>query len=253
MKAKPAARLIIVNADDFGLSAGINRGIIEAHERGIVTSASLMVRWPAAAAAAEYARANPRLSVGLHLDFGEWVYRAGQWMLRYEIVKADPKVDRHGDELRRQLEQFRALVGREPSHLDSHQQRHRSDPVRSIALGISRELCLPLRELASPASYLGYFYGQDAVGRRYPDCITPTSLVKILDEVTADITELSCHPAAELDFESVYRKERLIELRTLCDPVVRAALEERKLQLISFNDVPRERIAEAHHPGVKTG
>src|SRR5437870_3779943 len=43
-----AARYLIVNADDFGLSPGVNRGIIEAHEHGIVTSASLMVRWPAA-------------------------------------------------------------------------------------------------------------------------------------------------------------------------------------------------------------
>ena len=42
------SRAVIVNADDFGQSAGINRGIVEAHERGIVTSASLMVRWPAA-------------------------------------------------------------------------------------------------------------------------------------------------------------------------------------------------------------
>ena len=54
MKPTPDVRCVIINADDFGLSAGINRGIIEAHERGIVTSASLMVRWPAA----EYARAH---------------------------------------------------------------------------------------------------------------------------------------------------------------------------------------------------
>jgi predicted glycoside hydrolase/deacetylase ChbG (UPF0249 family) len=57
-------RAAIVNADDFGQSAGINRGIVEAHQRGIVTSASLMVRWHAASeAAAAYARAHPRLSV----------------------------------------------------------------------------------------------------------------------------------------------------------------------------------------------
>ena len=41
-------RILVVNADDFGQSEGVNRGIIEAHTNGIVTSASLMVRWPAA-------------------------------------------------------------------------------------------------------------------------------------------------------------------------------------------------------------
>ena len=54
-------RLLIVNADDFGQTAGVNRGVIEAHDRGIVTSASLMVRWPAAAEAASFARARPAL------------------------------------------------------------------------------------------------------------------------------------------------------------------------------------------------
>jgi predicted glycoside hydrolase/deacetylase ChbG (UPF0249 family) len=68
-----AAKYLIVNADDFGQSPGINRGIIEAHEQGIVTSASLMTRWLAAGEAALYAKQFPKLSVGLHLDLGEWV------------------------------------------------------------------------------------------------------------------------------------------------------------------------------------
>ena len=61
MEADPALaarrdeRLLIVNADDFGLSPGVNAGVIEAHERGIVTSASLMVRWPRREQAAAYA------------------------------------------------------------------------------------------------------------------------------------------------------------------------------------------------------
>ena len=55
--APPALRRLIVNADDFGQSPGVNRGIIEAHQHGIVTSASLMVSWPAAAEAAAYGRA----------------------------------------------------------------------------------------------------------------------------------------------------------------------------------------------------
>src|SRR5947208_2424224 len=63
-----ATRRLIVNADDFGLSAGVNRGILEAHVAGVVTSASLMVNTPAFAVAAAAARQAPRLSVGLHLN-----------------------------------------------------------------------------------------------------------------------------------------------------------------------------------------
>src|SRR5437899_6893534 len=82
-------RYLIVNADDFGLSPGVNRGIIEAHEHGIVTSASLMVRWPAAREAVNYARQHGALSLGLHLDLGEWTYRGSTWVPLYEVVPLD--------------------------------------------------------------------------------------------------------------------------------------------------------------------
>src|SRR5437762_1183195 len=118
-----AARFLIVNADDFGLSAGVNRGIIEAHERGIVTSASLMVRWPAVAAAAAYAREHPALGVGLHLDLGEWEYSNGDWVARYEVVPLDDAAA-VAAEAGRQLAAFRGLMGRDPDHLDSHQHVH---------------------------------------------------------------------------------------------------------------------------------
>src|SRR5579884_2450948 len=77
---------LIVNADDFGRSFGINRGILTAHVRGIVTSASLMVRWDAAVEAAEIAREYSRLDLGLHFDAGEWVYRDGTWTPVYTVV-----------------------------------------------------------------------------------------------------------------------------------------------------------------------
>ena len=64
-------RRLIVTADDFDRSPSANRGIIAANEVGIVTSANLMVRWPAAAEAAAYARERPDLALGLHFDLGE--------------------------------------------------------------------------------------------------------------------------------------------------------------------------------------
>src|SRR5512138_992923 len=101
-------RYLIVNADDFGLSEGVNRGIIRAHEKGIVTSTSLMVRWPAAAEAPAYSRQHPRLGFGLHLDLAEWVYRNDEWVLKYEVVPATDKTA-IAAEVRHQLEAFRRL------------------------------------------------------------------------------------------------------------------------------------------------
>ena len=106
-------RVVVVNADDFGRSDGINRGIIEAHEHGIVTSASLMVLWPAASDAAAYALEHPELSVGLHVDLGEWVWRDGMWPAVYERADLTEReaVDR---EIRSQLERCRDLLGSQP-------------------------------------------------------------------------------------------------------------------------------------------
>lgn len=67
MAAFPAARRLIVNADDFGRSPSINAAVARAHREGILTSASLMVNEPGCAEAVALARENPRLGVGLHL------------------------------------------------------------------------------------------------------------------------------------------------------------------------------------------
>lgn len=139
-------KYLIVNADDFGQSLRINRGIIEAHERGIVTSASLMTRWVAAGEASLYAKDHPELSIGLHLDLGEWVHRAGAWEPLYTVVPLEDKsaIER---EIARQLDTFRWLVGRDPTHMNSHQDVHMREPVRSIALQICESLGVPLRNL----------------------------------------------------------------------------------------------------------
>src|SRR5262245_45038884 len=167
-------RALIVNADDFGRSDGINRGIIEAHERGIATSASLMVCWPASIAAASYARSHPALSVGLHVDIGEWTFRKGSWEPLYQWADRDsPKaVER---EARMQLERYRALLGHDPTHLDSHQHAHRRSPVRDVLERMADELAVPLRHFSSIICHCGDFYGQSMTGEPLPELIAPTA------------------------------------------------------------------------------
>ena len=103
-----AERVLIVNADDFGRSPGVNRGVIRAYEDGIVTSATLMVRWPAAEEAAAYARGQA-LGVGLHVDLGEWELRDGEWESRYEVVDTSDE-QAIATEIGRQLERFEKLL-----------------------------------------------------------------------------------------------------------------------------------------------
>lgn len=230
-------RNLIVNADDFGLSAGVNRGIIECAERGILTSASLMVRWPAAAEAAAYARQNRKISVGLHVDLGEWVLRKGEWELLYKVV--DPDDERAvKTEITRQLAEFRRFLDRNPSHIDSHQHVHRNEPARSIMLKVARDLSIPLRECDPRVRYCGDFYGQDVDGTRLPDVITVANLKKILNTLPDGVTELGCHAGYDDGLQTPYRLERAEEVRVLCDPAIRACLNHMQINLHSYDALP---------------
>lgn len=73
-------RRLIVNADDFGYTSGVNRAIVEAHSRGVVTSSTLMANGPAFAEAVQLAKTVPKLSIGCHvvLTDGEPVLSAEQ-------------------------------------------------------------------------------------------------------------------------------------------------------------------------------
>jgi predicted glycoside hydrolase/deacetylase ChbG (UPF0249 family) len=226
-------RALIVNADDLGRSQGINRGIAAAHEHGIVTSASLMVRWPAAREAAAYARRHPDLSLGMHVDLAEWVYRDSVWEVVYEVVPADDRT-RVEVEVGRQLTAFRELTGNDPTHLDSHQHVHRQEPVRSVLVDVARELDVPLRSVSSSVRYCGEFYGQTARGESVPEAITIESLVAIVEALPEGTTELGCHPG-EGGTGSVYAGERAIELGILCDARIRAALDKSGIYLRSFH------------------
>lgn len=237
MKPNPK-RYLIVNADDFGLSAGVNRGIIECAEHGILTSSSLMVRWPAAAEAAAYAKQNHSLSLGLHVDLGEWIQRNGEWHLLYRVVNTDD-ASAVKSEIHRQLAEFQRLVGRKPSHLDSHQHAHRNEPVRSLMLALAKELNVPLRECDPRIRYCGDFYGQDDNGKSQPGLLTLANLRMILAGFSPGVTELGCHPGYGDGLSSPYRRERAEEVRILCQPETRAMVTELGLQLCHFGDLAK--------------
>jgi predicted glycoside hydrolase/deacetylase ChbG (UPF0249 family) len=230
-------RYVIVNADDFGQSPGVNRGIIAAHERGIVTSASLMVRWQAAAEAAAYGRAHPGLSLGLHLDFGEWACREETWVPVYEVVSTEDAAAA-ASEVHRQLAAFKDLVGRDPTHIDSHQHAHLDEPLRSIVLGIAGRLGVPVRQCNRVVRYCGNFYGQGDDGAPCPENLTVEVLLQILRELPPGFTELGCHPGDGSDLDTMYRDERAQEVRVLCDARVRDALPGLGIELRSFHDFP---------------
>ncbi|HEX2665994.1 MAG TPA: ChbG/HpnK family deacetylase [Candidatus Acidoferrum sp.] len=220
-------KYLIVNADDFGASCGINRGIMEAHERGILTSASLLVDAQGAKQAAALSRTAPNLSVGLHAD------------VRMELEEPADDAESLAESLRRQFRRFEQLMRCRPTHIDSHHNVHRDPRALPHFLEFAREYGMPLRE-HSRARYFSKFYGQWG-GKTHLEQISVESLARMLQtEIGDSVTELSCHPGhVDAEYPTGYSLEREAELRTLCDPRVRDALAEHAFQLISYHHLPR--------------
>ena len=225
-----SGRYVIFNADDLGYSRGINRGIAEAHDAGVVTAATLVVNGAAADEAVRLARARPGLSIGLHVNFTNEAQRLVDLEDR-EACRA---------ELRAQYARFLELVGQKPTHLDSHQHVHRHHMRRGLFEELSDEEGLPLRD-RPPVVFKGGFYGQWTYGVFEPEKVSFEALARILrHEITDGIYEMSCHPGYhDPELDAVYHREREHELATLTDPRLPRLLDELGIALVSYRDLPR--------------
>jgi predicted glycoside hydrolase/deacetylase ChbG (UPF0249 family) len=222
----PQDRMVIVNADDFGMSAEIDRGILEAHDRGIVTSTSLLVDEPDAEAAVQQAHRRPKLGLGVHVAFDS----RGKWLID---VKDLDVVQR---EIHRQIDLFIRMTGRSPDHIDSHHHVHRLFNIAYLFLEAGRHYRVPVRGLAEVV-FVGRFYGQPEYGRTDLSRIGVEALINLLQSLRPGISEVSCHPGMmESRPDAVYNREREVELQTLTDPRIRSLIAEENIRLINFHD-----------------
>lgn len=243
---------LIVNADDFGRTAGINRGIVLAHDTGIVTSTTLMVAYPAASEAAALAKSRPSLGVGLHvaLTGGAPVLPPAQLPTLVDQdgrLPAKPEALRkaHPRELmaeaRAQVRRFRELMGRLPTHFDSHHHSHELPAVLEVLVTLSWETGRPVR---SPSPQVRerlraetILTNDQFIDAFYDGGATLENLIALLGRLGDGTTELMCHPAVvddELRGSSAYAEPRARELEVLTHADARAKLQALGIQLANY-------------------
>jgi len=145
---------VIINADDFGLTSGINRGIVQAHQNGVLTSASLMANMPGFDEAVLLAKGNPSLGVGVHLN----LIRGRSILPKKEIpslVDDDNRFSQSGlsllsgiitkriklNDIKKELEaQVNKVIdaGIEPSHLDGEKHSHLLPGIADITANLAK-------------------------------------------------------------------------------------------------------------------
>ena len=246
------ARRLIVNADDLGLTRGVNAGVVEAHRAGLVTSATLLVNYPAAAETRALSEACPALGIGLHLQLsggptqlpaarlGSFVARDGRAPAgRDGLVDADPAEILA--EARAQLERFRALLGRDPTHFDSHHHAQRVPQVFAAVIALARETGRPVR-LVDP--WMAPLLGREGIRTTdrfdesfWDEAATLETLLGIVHSLPEGTTELMSHPGLldeELSSSEGYAAPRARELAVLTSPAAREAVRAAGIELVSF-------------------
>lgn len=153
-------KVLIVNADDFGLNDAATEGIADAYLSGSVTSTTMMVNAPSLSRAADFALSYPSLGVGLHfnLTWGRPLCEKGSvpaligadgcFLSRGQLAKrllfGRIPIEQIRLELDAQIAAFRSL-GLNPTHIDSHQHVHAFKRIFSSVAAKSEELNIPIR------------------------------------------------------------------------------------------------------------
>lgn len=221
---------LIVNADDFGLSKGVNRGIIESHLKGIVTSTSLMVDGIAADEAKNLLQ-YPNLSVGLHFNITDEGLKAD---IIKRVILPLSKVDKVRNEFERQFEKFIKIVGYLPDHLDSHHQIHLHKKVRSIFEEYSQKYKIPVRSFSN-VNFIDTFFGWNFLRQKELKKISTEALLTVLSNIKEGFNELMCHPGyVDKTLKSSYSEEREIEIKALTSEKVIEYIKENKIELINW-------------------
>lgn len=249
--------LLIVNADDFGLSKGQNYGIIEACRRGVVTSTTALVNGEAAEHAAQLSRDVTALGVGMHfvLTLGMPLSpmpgltrdgQLGKWI--WELAEQDAlPLEEITRELDCQFNRFVDVFGKEPTHIDSHHHVHMIPAIfpivaefarrKGVAMRVDRDVQalhgLSFFSVPTTDGFSSAFYGEE---------ISEALFLKVLDDSAArgeKSVEVMAHPAFVDNTvrKSAYCWPRLAELDVLTSASLKYAIAERGYRLGTFRDL----------------
>jgi len=263
-------RKLVVNADDFGFTRDVNRGIVEAHRNGILTATTLMATGPAFNDAVGLARENPALDIGVHLVLvGEPPFPITMAQLMRAMLLGRIRIY---EELRSQVRRI-VDAGLEPTHLDTHKHTHLLPPVLDAVARLSEEykipwvrrpFDIPLTPATWPAIGWAKRTTSQALGlvrRRFVRVLArhgcrstdhfagfqitgrynASELAQLIRALPEGSTEFMCHPGIcgdELRGARTRLKEsRERELEALTSPEVRAALAESGVELVSYRSL----------------
>lgn len=258
---------LAVNADDFGFTRDVNAGIVEAHQRGILTATTLMACGEAFEDAVRLGRENPSLDIGCHLVL---VGSPGLPATVKDLIAALAlRRIAVREELTAQVEKI-LDAGIRPTHLDTHKHTHLLPPVLEAVAEISERygIAWVRRPFDFPMEARGVAWKKRAVSRMFGavrtrferilkahGCRTTDhfagfqitgaydagELAELIRQLPEGSTEFMTHPGRCTDelraARTRLKESREKELRALTSPEVRHALGESGVQLVGYREL----------------
>ncbi|WP_300381182.1 chitin disaccharide deacetylase [Clostridium sp.] len=239
---------LIVNADDFGYSNGVNYGIIDSYKNGIVRSTTIMAGMPGFNHAVELAKENKGLGVGVHLTLTCYkpvlenhktiVNENGYFDRSLYTEESIGKIDLEEiyREFEAQIEKVKK-AGIEITHLDSHHHVHTIKEIKPVIEKLLDKYKLPIRgglnykiDYDKVVDFKGTFYNENANINGFENLL----------KGDIEVFDVMSHPAYldKLVFElSSYNTKRMDELELLTSKEVKDLINEGDIELVNYRDV----------------
>jgi len=242
-------KYLIINADDCGLSSGVNRGIIEAFDAGVVSSTTIMVNLPGFDDAIARLKGHPRLGVGLHfnLTYGYPLSPVSKVPSLIDETGAFSGQVEEWEEAEVQIEltaQWRRLLhaGIKADQLDSHHHMQNYLAVYRPMVTLARRERLMMRRLQTePAIDIPHPPSADLfINDHYFEGDGLERIMRHLADIKEGISELMCHPGYADEVVcavSTWTTERERELSVLTNPEVLAAIKRHRIILSHYGEL----------------
>ncbi|WP_096200706.1 chitin disaccharide deacetylase [Bacillus sp. FJAT-45350] len=240
---------LIINADDFGYSRGINHGIIDSYKYGVLTSATMMMNMPGTEHAVQLAKEHPGLGVGVHLvlttrkplhrDVPSLISHDGIFKTRKEVFDfTSINIEDIEKEWTEQIEKLLSF-GLKPSHLDSHHFVHSHPQISPVLFKLAEKYQIPARNHFLVEKPPSIRTTDVFIDKFHKDGIT----LKTFFELTLyknQTVEVMAHPGyldEEILNHSSYSFPRTKEVVILTSMELMSWIEKEQVKLINFNHI----------------
>lgn len=254
-----STKRLIINADDFNLTPGVSRGILKAHDEGIVTSTTVLINLPLSGNTIREAEKRKKLGLGLHLNVTLMRPLNRPSVIR-SLVKSDGSFKRPSDYLQKspsikdlikeynsQIQLFQKSFEKKPDHLDTHHHLHDLPVFFQAVSYLAKKWKIPMRRsrifqmdrFAYETKRLkttDYLFGN--LDARFYWQKEP--FMGVLENLPEGTGEIGCHPAfldSELRRISSLQDARAIELKLFSDKKLRKTASELGVELIRFSEI----------------